>query len=176
MKFLVATAMAALAFLIIVVSPTHALTVTAATIAFGAVRVSGNHAERNTNITWEGDVVTQSNGGGLFQFSTTNLPIDCVGQLSDGVTTVSVPVFGCATQQVVISGVLRTGQTRCDDGLSHGTLVSCPAGPAGQDGELQKGIARSYTDNGDGTITDNATGLMWEKLTDAGDIHDWDTT
>ena len=31
------------------------------------------------------------------------------------------------------------------------------------DGYYEKGIARSYTDNGDGTITDNATGLMWAK-------------
>jgi hypothetical protein len=28
-------------------------------------------------------------------------------------------------------------------------------------------------DNGDGTITDNQTGLMWEKKDDAGGIHDW---
>ncbi len=33
--------------------------------------------------------------------------------------------------------------------------------------------ARSYTDNGDGTITDNVTGLMWEKLSDDGSVHDW---
>jgi hypothetical protein len=44
----------------------------------------------------------------------------------------------------------------------------------GQDGELQKGLAASYTDNGDGTITDNRTGLMWEKLSDDGSIHDKD--
>lgn len=34
----------------------------------------------------------------------------------------------------------------------------------------------SFTDNGDGTITDNRTGLMWEKLSDDGSIHDKDTT
>jgi Protein of unknown function (DUF1566) len=33
----------------------------------------------------------------------------------------------------------------------------------GDDGYYQKGIAYDYVDNGDGTITDNATGLMWAK-------------
>jgi hypothetical protein len=31
------------------------------------------------------------------------------------------------------------------------------------DGTAQAGTPLSYTDNGDGTITDNNTGLMWEK-------------
>jgi hypothetical protein len=31
----------------------------------------------------------------------------------------------------------------------------------------------SYTDNGDGTVTDNSTGLMWEKKShQSGDVHD----
>jgi hypothetical protein len=40
----------------------------------------------------------------------------------------------------------------------------------------EPGVARSYSDNGDGTITDNRTGLMWEKLSDDGSLHDIDTT
>jgi hypothetical protein len=31
-----------------------------------------------------------------------------------------------------------------------------------------------YTDNGDGTVTDNLTGLVWEKKTSDGSIHDKD--
>jgi hypothetical protein len=50
------------------------------------------------------------------------------------------------------------------------TGESTPFGP-GSDGDLQYGAARSYTDNGDGTITDNSTGLMWEKKTQDGSIH-----
>lgn len=65
---------------------------------------------------------------------------------------------------------LKTGQTTCYDGAG-GTI---PCAGTGQDGELQKGIARSFTDNGDGTITDHATGLMWEKLADDGSVHDRD--
>ena len=45
---------------------------------------------------------------------------------------------------------------------------------SGVDGELQAGAPRSFTDNGDGTVTDNTTGLMWEKKDDAGGIHDKD--
>ncbi len=59
-------------------------------------------------------------------------------------------------------GLLKTGQT-----TSYGP---------GSDGDLRKGVARSYTDNGDGTITDNVTGLMWEKKSDDGSIHDMDNT
>jgi hypothetical protein len=45
------------------------------------------------------------------------------------------------------------------------------------DGTVQAGVALSYTDNGDGTITDNNTGLMWEKKDDnpTPTIHDQDT-
>jgi hypothetical protein len=67
---------------------------------------------------------------------------------------------------------VRTGQTICYD--SAGTMIACAG--TGQDGALLKGLAVSFTDNGDGTITDNRTGLMWEKLSDDGSIHDKDTT
>jgi hypothetical protein len=67
--------------------------------------------------------------------------------------------------------VLKTGQTSCYGTLNPWPQIDCTG--TGQDGELQQGLARSYTDNGDGTITDNRTGLMWEKLSDDGSIHDW---
>jgi len=50
------------------------------------------------------------------------------------------------------------------------------AANSGDDGDLELGAARSYTDNLDGTITDNTTGLMWEKLTNDSSIHDQDNT
>jgi len=56
--------------------------------------------------------------------------------------------------------VRKTGQT-----TSYG---------AGADGDLQLGVAQAYVDNGDGTITDTKTGLMWEKKSDDGTIHDKD--
>ena len=60
------------------------------------------------------------------------------------------------------AGVLKTGQT-----TYYG---------AGSDGDLQKGIARSFTDNGNGTVTDNVTGLMWEKKSYDGTIHNYNNT
>jgi len=65
---------------------------------------------------------------------------------------------------------LKTGQTTCYD--TGGAVIACAG--TGQDGELQKGLARAYVDNADGTITDTRTGLMWEKLSDDGSIHDKD--
>jgi hypothetical protein len=72
------------------------------------------------------------------------------------------------------AGLLATGQTQCAQAdLSMG---ACPGGLPGQDGAVRAGIAQSYTDNGDGTITDHVTGLMWEKLSDDDSIHDRDHT
>jgi hypothetical protein len=60
-----------------------------------------------------------------------------------------------------------TGQTTCRNNL--GAVIPCAG--TGQDGETKAGAVLSYTDNGDGTITDNNTGLMWEKKSDDGSIH-----
>jgi hypothetical protein len=54
----------------------------------------------------------------------------------------------------------RTGQTKCYD--TAGTEISCSG--TGQDGDIQAGVAwpePRFTDNGDETMTDNLTGLMW---------------
>jgi Protein of unknown function (DUF1566) len=42
------------------------------------------------------------------------------------------------------------------------------------DGTLEAGVDLLYIDNGDGTITDPRTGLMWEKKSDDGGLHDKD--
>jgi len=68
------------------------------------------------------------------------------------------------------SRIPRTGQTTCTN--DAGTVIACAG--SGRDGEYQAGDAPSFTDNGNGTITDNITGLMWEKLSDDGSIHDKD--
>ena len=65
---------------------------------------------------------------------------------------------------------LETGQSFCYD--EAGETISCTG--TGQDAELKKGVAANFTDNGDGTITDENTGLEWEKLSDDDSIHDYD--
>ncbi len=75
----------------------------------------------------------------------------------------------CLAGSLPAARVLRTGQTGCYD--TNGAGIDCAG--TGQDGDLRKGLARSYTDNGDGTITDNQTGLMWEAKSQDGGIHDW---
>lgn len=74
-------------------------------------------------------------------------------------------VSGCRSQKF-----LATGQMTCSN--SGGNVIPCAG--TGHDGDLQKGAALAYVDNGDGTITDMNTGLMWEKQSRDGTIHDLD--
>jgi hypothetical protein len=60
------------------------------------------------------------------------------------------------------AGLAKTGQKQCWN--SSGALINCAA--TGQDGEIQAGTPLSdprFSDNGDGTVTDNLTGLIWLK-------------
>ena len=61
--------------------------------------------------------------------------------------------------------VPKTGQTQCYDII--GNVIACAG--TGQDGALQKGVAwpsPRFTDDGNGTVTDNLTGLIWLKDAD----------
>jgi len=62
------------------------------------------------------------------------------------------------------AGVPKTGQTTKD--------------ADGDDGDLEKGVAwpvPRFTDNGDGTVTDNLTGLIWLKDADCFGLKTWAT-
>ena len=68
--------------------------------------------------------------------------------------------------------VVDTGQATCYD--SAGMEIVCPdlqTAFYGQDAQYN-GFQPGYTDNGDGTVTDNNTGLMWQR--DPGDKMTWD--
>lgn len=75
----------------------------------------------------------------------------------------------CLASALPAARIMKTGEAGCYDANGKGTACA----GTGQDGELQEGRVRSYTDNGDGTITDNQTGLMWEKKSQDSTIHDW---
>ena len=116
---------------------------------------------RDATDTFTSDVATALAGGAL-----PNCPADFATCQSD-----------LAACQLMPPGrLLETGQTQCWD-MGH-MPTSCTG--TGQDGETQRGLARAYTDNGDGTITDDRTGLMWEKLSsfdlsvnDSEDAYTW---
>jgi hypothetical protein len=58
--------------------------------------------------------------------------------------------------------VAKTGQTVCY--AENGQKIDCSG--TGQDGDYQMGVPwpdPRFTDNGNGTVTDNLTGLMWTK-------------
>lgn len=61
------------------------------------------------------------------------------------------------------ASVSRTGQVKCYDDTIE---IACPSMGEpfyGQDGQFQKGITTTprFTDNANGTVTDNVTGLIW---------------
>jgi len=72
---------------------------------------------------------------------------------------------------VAVVNLPKTGQSNCYDGA--GASIACVG--TGQDGDLLKGAAwptPRFVDNGDGTVTDSLTGLMWVKEANCiGDIH-----
>lgn len=67
-----------------------------------------------------------------------------------------------ATQAMAIDQWPDTGQTLCYD--DAGTVIACgSAAYPGQDADTHPipDPAQNTTDNGNGTVTDNVTGLMW---------------
>ena len=70
-----------------------------------------------------------------------------------------------AEVDAILEGILpaavpRTGQSTCYD--TRGALIKCPG--TGQDGDKLAGVAPPvprFVDNGNGTVTDKLTGLIW---------------
>jgi uncharacterized protein DUF1566 len=151
------------------IAPAYAINIVSATLSGGVVTVSGHHAVKSAPISWEGTPVTTSTNGGAFRFTTGVVPADCVGTLSDGTSTISVAISGCTPPPTSSATVFpATGQTTCWD--SSGAVIACT--DTGQDGEKRAGAPLSYTSNSDGTITDNNTGLVWEKQVNcSGGLH-----
>jgi hypothetical protein len=66
----------------------------------------------------------------------------------------------------------RTGQTTCYD--AAGNVITCTG--TGQDGDIQAGVewpSPRFEDNGNGTITDRLTGLIWLKNTNRFGARTW---
>jgi hypothetical protein len=122
-----------------------------AAVQNGVAFIKGNGAVPGAQITWEGGAVTRANkNNGGFSFNGV-LPDDCQGTLSDGQATVQVNVLQCTPVSAGAPAPVEvTGQTM--------------SVAAGDDGALETGVpfpSPRFTDNDDGTVTDNLTGLIW---------------
>ncbi|MBI3249078.1 MAG: DUF1566 domain-containing protein [Deltaproteobacteria bacterium] len=80
----------------------------------------------------------------------------CVDDIA--ATIAGTPPPPCAGTQFPASGQTTAYTADKNDGIVGAVAVP-------DDGTVQAGATLSYTDNGDGTITDNNTGLMWEQKT-----------
>jgi len=97
--------------------------------------------------------------------------------LTDAVTILGHLFLGSPTELLPLcapspttSGLPDTGQVLCYD--DAGKEITCnSASCPGQDGASATGCPSEgrFTDNGDGTVTDNCTGLMWQK--DSADVN-----
>jgi hypothetical protein len=110
-------------------------------------------ATPGATIYWEGAKVATAGITGNFLFISV-MPWDCVGTLSDGSLKIAVVVKTAIPQSQCrpASPVPQTGQRT--------------SFTPGDDGDLQAGVVQPtprFTDNGDGTLTDNLTNLMWLK-------------
>jgi hypothetical protein len=105
-------------------------------------------------------IIATALAGGTLQDCPADLAT-CEGDLS----TCNGNLTACQASQQHLPA---TGQTTCWD--SSGTVIPCAG--TGQDGDTLGGAPPTYVDNGDGTITDVNTGLMWEKQSQDGSIHD----
>jgi hypothetical protein len=73
--------------------------------------------------------------------------------------------WGVITGTLPLAPLPKTGQTKCYNILGNEISCSDPS-VSGQDGDLQKGVTwpnPRFTDNNNGTLTDNLTGLVWLK-------------
>jgi hypothetical protein len=102
----------------------------------------------------------------LAGFSTTAWGADFVsGGLNLDVKTISqfvLPVRSQAAGEMAPAPVPQTGQTTCWD--SAGVQIACAG--TGQDGDIRAGVEwpdPRFTEDVNGTITDNLTGLIWLK-------------
>ena len=68
----------------------------------------------------------------------------------------------------------KTGQITCYD--ESGNVILCP--DTGQDGDIQAGVdwpEPRFEDNGNGTVTDHLTGLIWLKNANCAGSMNWNS-
>ena len=143
----------------------------------GMCPTNGDQSAMQALITQHADdVATALDGGGLPACGDDAINVageQCDGTDLGGETCVTLGFAGGSL--ACASCLLDTSACTCGDGGgAFPATGQTTAYGTGSDGDVEAGNTLSYTDNGDGTITDNVTGLMWEKKDDSGGIHDQD--
>lgn len=87
------------------------------------------------------------------------------------ITTIALCCGYVVSAQELSYPLVSTGQVLCYD-LNGEVIQSPKQGDKlyGQDGNYQSGLPMSYKDNGDGTVSDINTSLMWEQTPGAGPV------
>ncbi|MCC5813499.1 MAG: DUF1566 domain-containing protein [Leptospira sp.] len=93
------------------------------------------------------------NSGSTYNVTVKTQPTDQSCTVSNGTGTASANVSNINVSCADLTPALKTGA-----GAIGGYTLN-----ANEDGSTQLGVARSYTDNSNGTVTDNATGMVWQK-------------
>lgn len=108
--------------------------------------------------------------------SDVTFPVSQFAQAIDGVAESIAGALGGAASPAACDNSCsgKADGTTCDAGINGGTTLLCVGGTCQACVPNGNGIATRYIDNGDGTITDTHTCLVWEKKDDAGGIHDKD--
>jgi Protein of unknown function (DUF1566) len=93
--------------------------------------------------------------------------LDATNAAIEGPVDDDIVHIGCGGHDLPASGQLTAYPSETNDGIVGPVAVP-------DDGTLRFGAPLRYADNGDGTISDLVTGLMWEKKSDDGGLHDQD--
>lgn len=119
-------------------------------------------------MSWAGAALAQPYPGGLPVCKAT------LSQCNTDLGTCEGSLEACETALAAAQQFPATGQTTAYTADKNDGIDGAVAVP--DDGTVQAGTTLNYQDNGDGTITDLNTGLMWEKKDDTGGLHQWDNT
>jgi hypothetical protein len=115
-------------------------------------------------------VITMNNAMKYLSFLKLTLPIASMAITTVAYGQVTVVVIPMIDEKVEFSGVGKTGNIKCSEfadppggWIEVSPCTSLTSSLRGQDAELMAGVGVTprYTNNGDGSVTDNLTQLIW---------------